>query len=444
MKMKSILLAAMAVSFQAPASEAAACRPEKTGYELLKGYEAGVPRTWEVTDAGVSNATGRVAGVKPIWIEGEMWKGRPTRIFAWWGLPKDACADKNVPAMVLVHGGGGTAFASWVKLWNDRGYAAIAMDTCGGVPRGERDGACHPRHPWSGPYGWHDARGYPDGPLTDQWPYQAVTAVIRCHSFLRSLPEVDAARTGMTGISWGGYLTSMTMGVDHRFKFAAPVYGCGWYDLNQPVWGSVAGGGDKFRQWLENWDPKHFIGDTRCPVLRCNGNLDIFYTVEMTRRSTEALPKSTPSYLSIKHKMAHGHPPAGDPKEITAWADHYLKDAARPLAVVESKLSDGCLTARIEPGVDEAVAAELLYTTDVRPQSPFQKFSNVRNWTIVPLKDFSRGARSLSVQVPPEARIFFANVRTASGFVFSTSIFEREGAAAARGAHPPEMLYSRR
>lgn len=444
MKMKSILLAAMAVSFQAPASEAAACRPEKTGYELLKGYEAGVPRTWEVTDAGVSNATGRVAGVKPIWIEGEMWKGRPTRIFAWWGLPKDACADKNVPAMVLVHGGGGTAFASWVKLWNDRGYAAIAMDTCGGVPRGERDGACHPRHPWSGPYGWHDARGYPDGPLTDQWPYQAVTAVIRCHSFLRSLPEVDAARTGMTGISWGGYLTSMTMGVDHRFKFAAPVYGCGWYDLNQPVWGSVAGGGDKFRQWLENWDPKHFIGGTRCPVLRCNGNLDIFYTVEMTRRSTEALPKSTPSYLSIKHKMAHGHPPAGDPKEITAWADHYLKDAARPLAVVESKLSDGCLTARIEPGVDEAVAAELLYVTDVRPQSPFQKFSNVRNWTIVPLKDFSRGARSLSVQVPPEARIFFANVRTASGFVFSTSIFEREGAAAVRGAHPPEMLYSRR
>ena len=32
---------------------------------------------------------------------------------------------------VLVHGGGGTAFDAWVRLWNDRGYAAIAMDLAG-------------------------------------------------------------------------------------------------------------------------------------------------------------------------------------------------------------------------------------------------------------------------------------------------------------------------
>ena len=265
------------------------CCGHKTGYELLKGYDGGVPRTWEVVDPGISNTTGRISGVKPIWIEGEQWQGKQTRIFAWWGLPKGASADKKVPAMVLVHGGGGTAFASWVKLWNDRGYAAIAMDTCGGAPRGEKckGGDPHPRHPWSGPVGWHDARGYPDGPLTDQWPYQAVTAVIRSHSFIRSLPEVDAERTGITGISWGGYLTSIVMGIDHRFKFAAPVYGCGWYDLNRPIWaGNVAGGGEKFQKWLENWDAKHFIGDTRCPVLRCNGDLDIFYTAGRSKGNT--------------------------------------------------------------------------------------------------------------------------------------------------------------
>ena len=38
--------------------------------------------------------------------------------------------------MVLVHGGGGTAFAEWVKAWTSRGYAAIAMDTCGQIPKG--------------------------------------------------------------------------------------------------------------------------------------------------------------------------------------------------------------------------------------------------------------------------------------------------------------------
>lgn len=400
-------------------------RSETTGHDLLRGYACDAPRTWDVTDAGISNVQGRITGVKPIWIEGEMWQGKPTRIFAWVGLPKGACADKKVPGMVLVHGGGGTAFATWVKLWNDRGYAAIAMDTCGGAPRGERDGKAHPRHPWSGPYGWHDARGYPDGPLADQWPYQAVTAVIRCHSHLRSLPEVDAERTGLTGISWGGYLTSITMGVDHRFKFAVPVYGCGWYDLNQPIWHSVAGGGKKFDHWLENWDAKHFIGDTRCPVLRCNGNLDKYYTMEMTRLSTEALPKTTPSHLSIKHRMSHGHPPAGDPKEITAWADYYLKGGAKPLSVVKTDLTNGRLTAQLDPGADEAVSAELLYVTVVRPVPPSKEFSNVREWTIVPIAGFTRGATSLSIDVPPAARIFFANVKTASGRVFSTSIYER-------------------
>ena len=111
------------------------------------------PRTFPV-EVPCSNEYGRVAGVEPVWIEGEPWRGRPTRVFAWWGLPRGASAQRKVPAMVLVHGGGGTAFARWVKTWNDRGYAAIAMDTCGKIPQGERDGRPHPAHAWSGPSGW--------------------------------------------------------------------------------------------------------------------------------------------------------------------------------------------------------------------------------------------------------------------------------------------------
>ena len=78
------------------------------------------PRTFPV-EVPCSNEYGRVAGVEPVWIEGEPWRGRPTRVFAWWGLPRGASAQRKVPAMVLVHGGGGTAFARWVKAWNDRG-----------------------------------------------------------------------------------------------------------------------------------------------------------------------------------------------------------------------------------------------------------------------------------------------------------------------------------
>ena len=43
--------------------------------------------------------------------------------------------DQARGAMVLVHGGGGTAFDAWVRAWVKAGYAAIAMDTCGALPR---------------------------------------------------------------------------------------------------------------------------------------------------------------------------------------------------------------------------------------------------------------------------------------------------------------------
>ena len=40
-----------------------------------------------------------------------------------------------------------------------------------------------------------------------------------------------SGRVGMTGISWGGYLTSLVCGLDSRLKFAIPVYGCGHLGL---------------------------------------------------------------------------------------------------------------------------------------------------------------------------------------------------------------------
>ena len=59
-------------------------------------------------------------------------EGRKTEVFGYLVLPENT--EGKVPAVVLVHGGGGTAFDDWVKLWTDRGYAALAIDTEGNVP----------------------------------------------------------------------------------------------------------------------------------------------------------------------------------------------------------------------------------------------------------------------------------------------------------------------
>src|SRR3989339_1208208 len=76
-------------------------------------------------------------GVKAIYYEGVPLDGKPTRVFAFYGVPV-AQNGQKVPGIVLIHGGGGTAFESWVELWNKRGYAAIAMDTCGCLPKGSK------------------------------------------------------------------------------------------------------------------------------------------------------------------------------------------------------------------------------------------------------------------------------------------------------------------
>ena len=148
---------------------------------------------------------------------GEKYRGKPTRVFAYYASPRTLgqAVKGKVPGIVLVHGGGGTAFANWAQLWAKRGYAVIAMDLAG-------CGEGRKRLPDGGPGQSHtDKFSTIDEPLENQWSYHAVANVIRGHSLLRSFAGVDGDRVALTGISWGGYLTCLVSGVDDRFAMAA-------------------------------------------------------------------------------------------------------------------------------------------------------------------------------------------------------------------------------
>lgn len=146
-----------------------------------------------------------VNDVKTFYYAGPSYKGRPTRVFAYYGVPAQTTVNaenQKLPAMILIHGGGGTAFDRWVKVWNSRGYAAIAMDLCGCIPVGTYGN--WQRHELGGPPGWDASFSQLDDPIEDQWQYHAVSAAALAHSLIRSYPEVDAEPIGVTGISWGG------------------------------------------------------------------------------------------------------------------------------------------------------------------------------------------------------------------------------------------------
>ena len=161
--------------------------------------------------------------VRAIFFDALDYEGKPTKVFAWLGIPKKRIG--KVPGIVLVHGGGGTAFRQWVEKWNEKGFAAIAIAHEGQIERREAKRKWA-KHKWPGPW----RRGhYQDTskPLKDQWMYHAVADTILANSLLRSQPEVDEEKVGIMGVSWGGVITSTVMGIDSRLAFAIPTYGCG-------------------------------------------------------------------------------------------------------------------------------------------------------------------------------------------------------------------------
>ena len=84
----------------------------------------------------------RTETVHSLLYEGEPFEDdRATEVFAYYASPgtlnADPELDQNLPAIILVHGGGGTAFSQWAEKWAANGYAALAMDLKGSRPGGE-------------------------------------------------------------------------------------------------------------------------------------------------------------------------------------------------------------------------------------------------------------------------------------------------------------------
>ncbi len=308
-----------------------------------------------------------VAGqsIQPLMIATEPHEGHPAKFFAWVGFPEHADAQHKVPGIVLVHGGGGTAFRYWVKLWNERGYAAIALDAFGHLPQlnGDMDDFCADSHEWSGAHPPQISDAI-DKPEHDQWSYQAVAAVIRAHSLLRTFPQVDADRIGITGISWGGYLTCIVSGLDSRFRFAAPIYGCGFLGQDSS-WHNdfLQLGQERAEKWLRLWDPSRYLVHATMPMFFCNGTNDPHFYTEIWNRSTLLPP--TAVTRSYKIRMHHDHAPSGDPPEVRLFADSMLQGKPALPALSEMQQEGRQLTATVTLSTGSIKEAHLVYTQDL-------------------------------------------------------------------------------
>ena len=286
--------------------------------------------------------------VQQVFYQGEPFEGHPTRVFAYYARPKDG--DGPFPGMVLVHGGGGKAFADWAKRWAERGYVALAMDLAGHGPDGERLSDGGPEQDDRNKF-----RSFSDDEVDQMWTYHAVAAVIRGCSLLAGREEVDAERVGITGISWGGFLTCIAAGLDDRLKVAVPVYGCGFL-AEDSVWlPTFERMSPELRErWINNFDPSNYLPSVRCPMLFINGTNDYSYPLDSFQKSYRLVPGRVD--LCIRVKMPHSHPDGWSPVEIGIYVDSILKHG-RPLPAIEpAEINGSRLVARFKSTVPIARA----------------------------------------------------------------------------------------
>jgi len=354
--------------------------------------------------------------VRSLYYRGEPYRGKPTRVFAYYATPGslagDPGKDKSLPAVVLVHGGGGRAFDRWARLWAGRGYAAIAMDLAGCGPDGKR-------LPDGGP-GQGDEEKFRrmDQPVTDQWTYHAVADVILAHSLILSFPGVDAGRTAVTGISWGGYLTCIVAGLDDRFRAAVPVYGCGFLHENSCWVGEFKRMTPQHRErWVQLWDPSRYVGSASMPVLFVNGGRDFAYPPDSHAKTYDLV--RSPKNLHFVPELAHGHI-FDRPGAVEVFIDHHLKGKTPLARIGVPEIGRKRVTAIVDAKT-KLVSAQLHYTSDRLPGN-----NRARKWISRPAAIEPPGITS--ELPPPKATIWFLTVKDERGTIVSSQLMFPAGA----------------
>ncbi|NNM30761.1 MAG: prolyl oligopeptidase family serine peptidase, partial [Akkermansiaceae bacterium] len=265
-----------------------------------------------------------------------------------------ATASNPVPGIVLVHGGGGTAFRDWVQQWYDRGYAAISIAVEGQTDVNDPQGGWV-EHQWPGPSRVGIYQDSDVEPFEDQWMYHAVADTVLANSLMRARAAIDPANVGVMGISWGGVITSTVMGVDNRFAFAIPMYGCGDLADARNVYGTVLTDNQIYRQVL---DPMVRLHRATMPSFWFSWNEDFHFPLDSQAACYHRA--AGPHMMSAVPNLLHGH--IFNRPEPFAFADSIVNTGSPWLTQRSLELENGIAEVVFESTrtLDSAV---LTYTT---------------------------------------------------------------------------------
>jgi len=243
-----------------------------------------------------------------------------TQIQGWLMRPAGCTSDRKCPLIVSVHGGPhgmfGWSFNATFQVYAARGYAVLYLNPRGSSGYGQR---------------------FSDGTL-NEWgggDYRDLMAGV--DEALKRNAWIDGGRMGVTGGSYGGFMTNWIVTQTPRFRAGVAVasvsnlisfYSTSLYqDLIHAEFGGFPW--DNF-EVLWQWSPLRFVRQVQTPVMFIHGELDndvhITQAEEMymalKRRGVETVfvryPREGHSLREPKHRI--------DALERTlAWFDRHVK-----------------------------------------------------------------------------------------------------------------------
>lgn len=354
-------------------------------------------------------------GLSGIFLDGMEYNGLPTQVFAYVGIPKEASSENKVPAMVLVHGAAGHAYKDWVKLWNQKGYAAISFywrEPDSKYDNTLPDGTALTYA--AGPRRSDISDAALQGEKENQFMYHATSDISLSYNLLNAMPEVQNDQIGLTGISWGGIISSRGMGEDTRFKLAMPVYGCGNLPMST---GTI--------HPTSIWDGKYTFKNTveaNMPIFWINVSNDTFFSLHATTQCALETYSDVLIILGGGHSQEHGSGSTGEINELFSYADHILKGgAALPkLSKISLNGRNASFTCEAEVGLE---SARLIYNTTGMVYGNGAGKQATTQWTTQSI-NVKNG--KVSVSVPGEAKGFYIEVTDQKGNRMTTEYLEFE------------------
>ena len=321
-------------------------------------------------------------GMRAMLVKGKGLPNESGEFFVYFATPEGNVPEGGWPAILIVHGAGGTAYPNVVEECRKEGFAVMALD-------------------------WYNQRPAPG--LTNVAPSEVtvprvdlpggkhgyehlvnVANVVTAHSLLRSLPDVNPKRTCLAGLSWGSWYASVAGAVDDRF--------CGVISIYIADRRPYAGTSPKDDAFVKGPFHKSFKNPVWWIVWPPDGN----YICSSMQAGWEVCPKD--AGRTIIHNLDHSHE-GFSVAAVKRMAKYFTGSAPRLPLLSLGSCKDGVARAEIlDPG--KGVDHALLWCYDRLPDYGWEKNKDLVGYS-VPAEIVGREVRA---KVPAKAKLCYLSV----------------------------------